>query len=95
VVHWFAVDAHNHFVEMPSRARPRPLSSKCFGEGWATRQHRAPHGLIGDVESALGERVFDISIAERDPKVEPYGVLDDRGREAVAQVRDPAHRWTL
>jgi hypothetical protein len=34
----------------------------------------------------LGEQVFDVSMAEIEPMVEPDGMLNDRGRKSVSFV---------
>ena len=44
-------------------------------------QHPAPHGFVGDVESAFGQQFFDIAVAQCKAEIEPDRVLDDLGRE--------------
>ena len=43
--------------------------------------------LVGHGDAALGEQVFDIPEAEGEPMIEPHGVTDDLGREAVASIQ--------
>jgi len=49
----------------------------------ASTPSREPDGFVRDRDTALGEQVFDVAEAERESVVEPDGVADDRGREAV------------
>jgi hypothetical protein len=37
--------------------------------------------LVGDIDTAFSEQLFDISETQREPEVEPDGVLDDLRRE--------------
>ncbi len=53
------------------------------------------HGLVRHVEAALGQQVLDVSEAQREAAMEPYGVLDDLGWESVAAIGDRFHRWRL
>jgi hypothetical protein len=43
-------------------------------------------GLVTDCDAALSEEIFDISMAQVEPIVEPDGVGDDIRRESVALV---------
>jgi hypothetical protein len=45
-----------------------------------------PHGLVAHGDAAGGQHLLHHAQAEREPKVEPDGVADDLGREAVAGV---------
>ena len=47
-------------------------------------QNPSPHRLVGDIQTALREQIFDVAIAERETDIEPNGVPDDRRRELVA-----------
>ena len=44
------------------------------------------HRLVGHDDATLGEQFLDITRAEREAAVQPDGVADDRGREAMALV---------
>ena len=57
----------------------------------AKGQQPAPHGFIPNIDPALCEQIFDIARAERKPKIQPDGILDDVKREAVAVVADRVH----
>jgi hypothetical protein len=44
---------------------------------------------------AADQQTLDVSEAQREAAIEPYGVLDDLARESVAAVGDRFHRWRL
>ena len=48
------------------------------------------HSLVADFEAALGQQILDVSEAQREAAIEPYGVLDDLGRESVATIGCPS-----
>ena len=50
--------------------------------------HPPPDGLERDHNPALGEQVFDIAEAEREPEVQPNRLVNDLRREPVARVAD-------
>ena len=50
--------------------------------------HPPPDGLVRDHNPALGEQVFDIAEAEREPEVQPNRLVNDLRREPVARVAD-------
>ena len=52
--------------------------------------HPPPDGLLRDHNSALGEQVFDVAEAEREPEVQPNRLVNDLRRE-VACVADFLH----
>ena len=43
----------------------------------------------------IGQQILDVSEAQREAAIEPYGVLDDLGRESVATIGDLFYRWRL
>src|SRR4051812_552983 len=56
------------------------------GEALAELARPLAHGLMGHVDAAGGQHLFDHAQAERKAEVEPHGVADDLGWEAVASV---------
>jgi hypothetical protein len=42
--------------------------------------HPAPDGLVADLEAALGQEFFDVPVAQREPQIQPNGLLDYRRR---------------
>src|SRR3954469_15625950 len=55
-------------------------------------EHPTPDRFIGQVKPAFGKQLLDITVAQGKAEIEPNRVLDDRGREAVAAVREGGHR---
>src|SRR5580704_11968901 len=74
--------------------RGHPLHHRAVGRGRRWRSSRANNGpnfktdrrtrFVGDIQTALGEQILDVAIAEREADIEPNGVPDDRRRELVA-----------
>jgi hypothetical protein len=44
---------------------------------------RQAHRFIGDHDPALGQQILDIAEAQGETGIEPNGLLDDHGREAI------------
>ena len=55
----------------------------------------ASDSFVGNVETALREEIFYVSIAQSEPGVEPYRVADDLRWEAVALEGNVVHPETL
>ena len=85
-VHPLAGDPNNHLVQLPpiARAGTAPPQPPC--DHRSELQHPAPDGLVGDVEPSLGEEILDVSVAEREPQVDPDRMLDDNRRKPVTSV---------
>ena len=58
---------------------------------WAELIAPQPHRLVTHLDSAFGEQVFDVAVAEIDTMVEPDRVLNDGGRKPVSFVE--IGRW--
>src|SRR4051812_461231 len=91
----FAPDPDHHLVEVPGRARPRSQAPQLAGEERPELEHPAPDRLIGHVQPALGQEVFDAAEAEGEPEIEPDRVPDDLGRETMTMERRAAHTTSL
>src|SRR5262249_10475074 len=46
-----------------------------------------PNGLVADLDTSLGEQLFDVAMAQVEAEVQPDGVADYLGREAMAMVQ--------
>jgi len=57
---------------------------KVPANGRAKLEKPASDSFIGNIQTALREVIFYISIAQREPSIKPYSVADDLRREAVA-----------
>jgi Domain of unknown function (DUF6429) len=84
-----------HLVQVPARARLRPWLPEPTRDGRTEFQHPAADRLVGDVETALGQQVLDIPVAQREAEIQSHRVLDDLGRELMSRVRDRQHRPRL
>ena len=45
-----------------------------------------PDGFVGDVETAFGEQLFNVAVAQREAEIQPDGVLNDEDRKAVPTI---------
>src|SRR5271169_2929743 len=86
-----AGDPDDHLVEMPAIAWPRTAPPQSARNNRPEFQHPAAHRLVRDIESALGEKLLHIAVAQGEPKVQPDGVLDDDRGKTMAAVRDIGH----
>src|SRR5215468_11098074 len=90
-IHPLAGDPYHHLVQMPSVAWPRPPPAQPSGDHRPELEHPTPHRFVGKIEPTLGEQLLHVAIAQRKTKVEPYRVLNNRRREAVAAIRKKGH----
>ena len=88
-------DNNDHFVQMPVVAGFGPSLPQVPGNGLAELKKPPPHGFAGDIEAALREEIFYVSITQGEPGVEPYSVADDFRRKTVAFKGDILHPQTL
>ncbi len=56
-------------VEVPMPTRLRMSTPQAPGDGRAELQNPAPNRFVGDVDTALGKRILNISIAQREAQV--------------------------
>ena len=92
-IHLPAADLYKHLVQMPTinRSWPEALQPLCIAV--SELENPTTHSLEGDFGAALGQQILDVSEAQREAAMEPYGVLDDLGRDPVATIGDLFHRW--
>ena len=50
---------------------------------------------IGNIQATFREQIFNVSIAQCEPSVEPDCVTDNFGRETVAFEGNILHPWIL
>ena len=94
-IHLPAADLYKHLVQMPTIIRSWPEVSEPLCIAVSELENPTTHSLVGDFEAALGQQILDVSEAQREAAIEPYGVLDDLRREPVATIADLLHRWRL
>ena len=66
-VYSFAGDPDDHLVEVPSLARAWAALPQLSCDQRAEFQHPAPHRLIGDLNAALGQEIFDVAVLRVKP----------------------------
>jgi len=83
-VHPLSTNRDKHFVKVPpiigSWSEASELA-RIFSSGL---EHPPPDRFIRYVETSPGQRIFHVPEAQREPAIEPNGVVDDFSREAVA-----------
>jgi hypothetical protein len=72
---------------MPCIPRPRPAAAQPFGKFSAELSAPVPDALVGDQHATFGQDQLDIAQAEAEHVIQPNGVADDPGREAMAMIR--------
>ena len=83
----FTSDGDEHFVHVPDVTEstlPSPQSVGVLGSKLAAP---GSNGFVGYGDATLSEKVLDIAKAESEPMVQPDGVADDFGWEAVASIQ--------
>src|SRR6267142_7289616 len=83
-----AIDCAKCLIKMPGRMRLGPAPSKISCDRRSEVFHPPAHRLVGDQDPAFGQQILDIAEAEGEPSIEPDGLLNDHGREAISDVAD-------
>jgi hypothetical protein len=91
-VHLFAANINENFVDVPMIKDCREALADPAGVGLSKFQHPQTNRLIGDVDSSLREKILHILVAHRETEIEPNGLSNYVGVEAVASIRDFLHR---
>src|SRR4029077_6591972 len=81
-----AGDPHDHLIEAPPGAWPRPPVPQRSREERAEFEHPTADRFVEQVEPAFGKQFLDVAVAQGEADIEPNCVLDDGRREAVAAV---------
>src|SRR4249919_3382721 len=76
---------------MPGGMRLGPASSKISRDHGSEVFHPAAYRFIGNHDPAFSQQVLDIAEAEGEPGIEPDGLLNDYGWEAISGVADLGH----
>jgi hypothetical protein len=91
-VHLIAADVYENFVQVPDVENRVTAFADAAGIGLSEFQHPQTNRLVADVDSSLSEKILDIPIAHRETEIEPNGLSNYVGVEAVASIRDFLHR---
>jgi hypothetical protein len=85
-----AVDSNKNFVQVPHIAEAALTPLQFSGIVRTELLTPEPNRLIGDDDSAFGEKILDISKAQAKPMVNPDGIADDFWRETMTVVARPS-----
>ena len=80
-----------YILTMPLVAGSYSWSAQPGGEGGAELCAPLADRLVADDDPAFGEEILNVTKAEMKAKIQPHGVSDDLGREAVAPIRRTVH----
>src|SRR5258708_20442285 len=82
----FASKRENDLIQIPLVATTRAAMAQFIGIGLPKLQTPLPHRFIGHDNPALCQKFLNISITEREVKIEPHCVADNLGWETEAFV---------
>src|SRR5215472_16089570 len=71
---------------MPLVARPRQAATDLVGEWLAKFARPLPHGFVTDNDAARGQQLLHHAKTEREAEIQPNGITDDLGREAISGI---------
>ena len=94
-LHLRATDLHKNLVQVPDFERGITAFADPAGIGLSEFRYPQTNCLGADVDSSVRQEIFDISLAHRETIVEPHGLADNIGMEAVSPVGDFLHRVKL
>jgi hypothetical protein len=84
-----ATDLQRHLIQMPLVASSHSSSTQPCGEGGPECGAPLADGLVADDDPTLGEQILHVAEAEVEAEVQPHGVSDELGREAIASIERP------
>ena len=79
-------DADEHLVKVPRIARPWAAPAQPFGKLDAELPAPVSDAFVGDHHAALGQDQLDVTQAKAEQVIQPHGMADDLGWEAMAMV---------
>src|ERR1700761_9645027 len=77
---------YHNLIKVPFVAGPRQPTADLIGKRLAELQRPLAHGFVADDNAACGQDLIDVPQAERKAEIEPDGVADDLGWEAVTGI---------
>jgi hypothetical protein len=81
-----SINLQEHLIEVPDVAWPRPALAQLGREISPEAETPAADALVADDNALLGQDQLDVAQAQAEQVVEPDGVLDDLGGEAVPGI---------
>ena len=94
-IHSPAPDREHHLVHVPPARWSGSQSAQVAGEGGSKLQDPAPDGFVGNRDAAFGQEFLDVTVAQREPEIQPNGMPDDLGWELMAGIGDGLHARAL
>src|SRR5215217_3436159 len=82
----FTIDFQEHLIEVPGVARLGSPPAELTGEVSPELQAPLSYALVADRDAPLGQEQFHLSEAQAEDVIQPDGVADDLGWEAVSGV---------
>ena len=81
-----AVDSDEEFVQIPGITEASLFLLKTSGIVGSEFPAPLSDGFVRNNDSAFGQKIFNITEAQTEAMIDPYGVADDFRREAVSLV---------
>ena len=81
-----AVDSDEEFVQIPGITEASLFLLETSGIVGSEFQAPLPDGFVRNSYSAFGQKIFNITEAQTETMIDPYGVADDFRRETVSLV---------
>ena len=85
-IHSLTADPNHHLIEVPLRSGTRAISAQPAREYRLELEDPLPDCFVRDVETTFGEQLLNVAVAQRETEIQPDGVLDDEGGEAVPTI---------
>jgi 16S rRNA C967 or C1407 C5-methylase (RsmB/RsmF family) len=79
-------DTYENFVQVPDLERGATACADPASIGRAKFQNSQPYHFITDINTAPGEEVLHIAIAQREAGVDPHSVANNVGVKAVTPI---------
>ena len=73
-------------IQMPFVTNPGKAATDLIGEPLAEFARPLPHGFVADDDATRGQQLLHHAQPERETEVQPDGMADDLGREAIPGV---------
>ena len=83
----FAANRDEHFVHVPDVTKPLLSPPQSAGVLGSKLVAPGSNGFVGFGDATLSEQVLDITKAQSEPMVQPDGMANDLGWEAVASIQ--------
>jgi hypothetical protein len=93
----FTIDGQKHLIQMPFVARTKTPAPELIGERLAEFLTPLPDSLVSHEDTPDEEQLFDVSVAQAEPIIEPHAMANDFHRKAIVLVSlrggKRSHAW--